>query len=184
MAASSAEGEARQPWGFVPFVREHPCRDPYRQLAVSPPLQGTSDGGEGFPWRALYGYCVADTGRWLLHQDWVISYHDAEPQGNDPGGDGVSVGTDVSIQVSWLRDTSAVPYVELGIGMQYALGTPFPAHGSRFTFTTNFGAGLLVPFRSGRALNAAIRYLHISNAGLLPDNAGYDALHLVIGIRW
>jgi hypothetical protein len=176
--------EARQPSSVIPFVRNHPCHTRYRQLAFSPPLKGTSHGDEGFPWRAMYGYCVAGGERWLLHQDWVVSYHDAEPQGDNPGGDGVSAGTDISIQWPWFQEAAVSPYLELGGGVQYAFGTPLPAHGSRFNFTINSGAGLLISHGPGSAFNVALRYLHISNGGLVSDNAGYDAFHLVIGVRW
>jgi hypothetical protein len=171
--------------GFIPFIREHPCGDgSYRQLAASLPLQGTSDGGEGHPWRAMYGLCVARKDRLSLHQDWVISYLDVQPVGDAPGGDGVSIGTDFSFQWRHRQDASLTPYYELGIGVQYAAITPFPAHGSRWTFTINAGAGILFPVAQNLQLNTAVRYLHMSNAGLFPDNAGYDAFHFVIGIRW
>ena len=169
---------------FIPYVRNNPCAESYRQLAASPPLQGTSDGGEGYPWRVLYGYCVAQTGRLSLHQDWVVSYLDATPQGNAPGGDGVSFGTDFSFQWSHKQGAFFTPYYELGGGIQYAAGTPFPAHGSRWTFTINAGAGFLIPLKPHLRLNTAIRYLHISNAGLVSENAGYDAFHMVVGVRW
>lgn len=169
---------------FIPYVRKNPCAEPYRQLAVSPPLKGTSDGGEGYPWRFLYGYCVAETGRLSVHQDWVVSYLDVNPTGGAPGGEGVAFGTDFSLQWRHKKGTSFTPYYELGLGIQYAAGTPFPAHGSRWMFTINAGAGLLIPLKPKLQLNTAIRYLHISNAGWLGDNAGYDALHMVIGIRW
>ena len=170
---------------FIPFIREHPCIDSrYRQLAASLPLQGTSDGGEGHPWRALYGLCVAQKGRLSLHQDWVISYLDVQPLNAAPGGDGVSFGTDFSFQWRHKRGVSFTPYYELGIGIQYAAVTPFPAHGSRWTFTTNAGAGILIPVTQKLQLNTALRYLHISNAKLFPKNAGYDAFHFVVGVRW
>ena len=54
---------------FIPFIREHPCiYSRYRQLVASLPLQATSDGDEGHPWRAMYGLCVAQKGRLSLHQ--------------------------------------------------------------------------------------------------------------------
>lgn len=52
------------------------------------------------------------------------------------------------------------------------------------TLTINTGVGALVPIRPTAKLNLAIRYLHISNAGLPTENAGYDAFHLVIGVHW
>jgi len=182
--ATEDDGAPNRLLSFVPFVRNNPCAEPYRQLALSPPLQGTSHGSEGYPWRALYGYCVAQTGRFSLHQDWVISYFDATAQGNAPGGDGVSFGTDLAFQWRHKQGASLTPYYELGGGIQYAVGSPFPAHGSRWMFTINAGIGVLVPLKPNLQLNTAIRYLHISNARLFPDNAGYDALHMVIGVRW
>lgn len=169
---------------FIPYVRNNPCVEPYWQLAASPPLQGTSHGAEGFPWRALFGYCVAQDGRLSLHQDWVVSYLEATPQGNSPGGNGVSFGTEFSFQWRHKQGNVFTPYYELGGGIQYAAGTSFPAHGSRWMFTINAGAGFLIPLKPKLRLNTAIRYLHISNAGLFPDNAGYDAFHMVVGVRW
>jgi hypothetical protein len=169
---------------FIPYVKNNPCVEPYWQLAASPPLQGTSDGGEGYPWRVLLGYCVAQSGRLFLHQDWALSYFDATPQGNASGGEGISFGTDFSFQWRHTQGALFTPYYELGGGIQYAAGTPFPAHGSRWTFTINAGAGFLIPLKPNLRLNTAIRYMHISNAGLLPENAGYDAFHMVVGVRW
>lgn len=170
---------------FIPFIKEHPCIDSrYRQLAVSAPLQGTSDGGEGHPWRAMFGLCVAQKGRVSLHQDWVISYLDVQPTGGAPGGDGVSFGTDFSVQWRHKPGVSFTPYYELGGGIQYAAGTPFPAHGSRWTFTINAGAGILIPVARKRQFITALRYLHMSNANVFPNNAGYDAFHFVVGLRW
>jgi hypothetical protein len=181
---AETEGAANRVLSFIPFVRKNPCVEPYRQLAVSPPLQGTSHGGEGFPWRVMYGYCVAQVGRLTLHQDWVVSYLDATPQGDAAGGNGISFGTDLGFQWRHQHGASVTPYYELGGGIQYAAGTAFPAHGSRWMFTINVGAGLLVTLKPTLQLNTAIRYLHISNAGVWPDNAGYDAFHMVIGLRW
>jgi hypothetical protein len=132
----------------------------------------------------LYGYCVAQNGRLSFHQDWVVSYFDATAQGGAPGGEGVSFGTDLAFQWRHEQGATVTPYYELGGGIQYAAGTAFPAHGSRWMFTVNVGVGVLIPLKPTRQLNMAIRYLHISNAGLWSDNAGYDALHMVIGVRW
>jgi len=177
-------GVASRPLSFIPYVRKNPCARPYRQLAFSPPLQGTSDSGEGYPWRLLYGYCVAETGRLSVHQDWVVSYLDVTPRGDAPDGQGVSFGTDFSLHWRHKQGMSFTPYYEAGLGLQYAAGTPFPADGSRWMFTINAGAGFLIPLKTNLQLNTAIRYLHISNAGWLGENAGYDGFHMVIGIRW
>ena len=165
---------------FIPFIRNHPCIDNrYRQLAASLPLLRTSHEGGGHPWRAMYGFCVAQSGKLSLHQDLVISYLDAQP-----GGDGVSFGTDFSFQWRHKQGASFTPYYELGAGIQYAAGAPFPANGSRWMFTINAGAGLLIPVSQELKLNTAIRYLHLSNGGVFSNNAGYDAFHLIVGMRW
>jgi len=132
----------------------------------------------------MYGRCISQSGRLALHQDWVVSYLDANPKGDAPAGKGVSFGTDFSFQWRHRQGASFTPYYELGGGIQYAAGTSFPADGSRWMFTINAGAGFLIPLEPNLQLNTAIRYLHISNARLLPENAGYDAFHIVIGVRW
>lgn len=183
-ADASERGATSDLLSFIPLIGNNPCTGSrYRQLGVSLPLTGTSDGGEGHPWRAMYGLCVARKGRLTLHQDWVVSYLDAEPQRNSPGGTGVSGGTDFSLH--WRhRQHGLTPYYELGGGIQYAAGTPFPAHGSRWMFTINAGAGFIVPLKTDLELKTALRYLHISNAGLFPENAGYDAFHLFVALNW
>lgn len=183
-AETAERNAANRALSFIPFVRNNPCGEPYRQLAVSPPLKGTNDGGEGFPWRVMYGYCVAQSGRLTLQQDWVVSYLDVEPKGDLAGGDGVSFGTDFSFLWRHRTGHSFSPYYELGGGIQYAAGTAFPVDGSRWMFTINAGVGFIIPLRSNRQLNMAIRYFHISNAGVWRNNEGYDALHLLIGLRW
>ena len=41
-----------------------------------------------------------------------------------------------------------------------------------------------MPLAPQRQLNVAVRYLHLSNAGVFPNNAGYDSFHFVVGLRW
>lgn len=160
------------------------CTEPYRQLAASPALEGVSDADEGYPDRLMYGYCLAQRGRLAVHQDWVLSWFEATPQDGAAGGSGISFGTDLALQWRHRRGPLLTPYYVLGSGIQYAAGTAFPAHGSRWTLTINAGVGLLVPLRGNRHLNIAFRYLHMSNAGLFRNNAGYDAFHLLVGLRW
>lgn len=184
-AATEEPGATNRLLSVIPFIRNNPCTgNRYHHVAASVPLAGTSDGGEGHPWRAMYGLCVAEKRKLTLHQDWVVSYFDAKRQGDSPGGKGVSFGTDFSLLWQHRRTASVTPYYELGGGIQYAAGTPFPAHGSRWMFTINAGAGLLVPLKPNLQMKTALRYLHISNAGLFPDNAGYDAIHLLIAVTW
>ena len=156
----------------------------YRLAAVSVPLKSTSDGGEGHPWRLLYGYPLLQRGSFSIHQDWVLSYLDAKPIRGADGGTGIGIGTDFALRWFLNPGASITAYFELGNGLQYAAGTAFPAHGSRWQITTNVGVGVLGPMRGKRRLSAAIRYLHMSNGGLSDDNAGYDAVHLMVGVHF
>ena len=156
----------------------------YRQAGVSVPIVQVSSAEVGHPWRATYGYCLRGWERWVLHQDWVLSYLDAEPIDDYSGGQGVGIGTDMLFR--WHPDwrPSLVPSIDIGIGVQFAAGTSFPADGSRWMFTQHVGAGWLIPLSKDREASVALRYLHISNAGFLGENSGYDVVHLVLGIRW
>ena len=156
----------------------------YRQAALSLPAVGVSSADVGHPWRAMYGYCLHGGRRFVLHQDWVLSYLDAKPIADNPGGDGMGIGTDLLVR--WHPDwrPSLLPYIDMGGGLQFAAGDAFPADGSRWMFTLHAGVGWLIPFRRELQAAIAIRYLHISNAGLVSDNSGYDVVHLVLGVRW
>lgn len=158
--------------------------DPYRQLAVSLPAIETSDIDKGHPWRAMFGYSLMQSGPLNLHQDWVVSYLDAEPRESSPGGHGIGLGTDLSLQWRLAAERSRLtPYLDVSGGIQYASGVAFPANGGRWMFTLGAGAGLLIPI-GHRQLAVALRWQHISNAGVFPKNAGYDAVHLILGMRW
>jgi hypothetical protein len=159
-----------------------PCD--YRQAAVSLPAIQVSSAEVGHPWRTMYGYCLLGSKRLVLHQDWVLSYLDAEPIGSIPGGTGIGIGTDLLVR--WHPDwrPSLVPYIDVGGGIQFAAGNSFPADGSRWMFTLHGGAGWLIPLRRDRQASVTLRYLHISNAGVADNNSGYDVVHLVLGWRW
>lgn len=156
----------------------------YRQASVSGPAVQVSSAEVGHPWRAMYGYCLFGDNRLVLHQDWALSYLDAEPVGDIPGGDGIGFGSDLLLR--WHPDwrPSLLPYIEVGGGIQFAAGNSFPADGSRWMFTLHAGAGWLIPLRRDRQASVSLRYLHISNAGFADKNSGYDVIHLVMGVRW
>ena len=156
----------------------------YRQAGFSVPAIDVSSADTGHPWRATYGYCLWRKNGFVLHQDWVLSYLDAKPFRGFPGGNGVGIGTDLLFR--WHSDwkPSILPYIDTGVGVQFAAGTSFPADGSRWMFTLHAGPGWLLPLRRERQAYVSIRYLHLSNVGLVSNNSGYDVLHLVFGVRW
>lgn len=159
-----------------------PCG--YRQASLSVPAIQVSSAEVGHPWRAMFGYCLLGGNRLVLHQDWVLSYLDAEPVGSIQGGSGVGIGSDLLLR--WHPDwrPSLVPYMDVGGGIQFAAGNSFPADGSRWMFTLHAGAGWLIPMRRDQQASITLRYLHISNAGVADNNSGYDVIHLVLGVRW
>ena len=65
----------------------------------------------------MYGFCVAQKGRFSLHQGWIVSYLDVQPLAGAPGGVGVSLGTDFSVQWRHRTGVSLTPYYELGTGI-------------------------------------------------------------------
>ncbi len=159
-----------------------PCG--YRQAGVSVPAVQVSSAEVGHPWRAMYGYCLLGGKRMVLHQDWVLSYLDAEPIGDIPGGSGIGIGSDLLLRWHPNWRPSLLPYLDVGGGIQFAAGNSFPADGSRWMFTLHAGAGWLIPLQQDLQASVALRYLHISNAGLADNNSGYDVVHLVLGVRW
>lgn len=156
----------------------------YRSAGISLPAIQVSSAEVGHPWRALFGYCLLDRNRLVLHQDWVLSYLDAEPIDDIPGGTGVGLGTDLLLRWHPTWRPSLLPYMDVGGGIQFAAGNSFPADGSRWMFTLHGGAGWLIPLRHDRQASVTLRYLHVSNAGVVGANSGYDVVHLVIGLRW
>ncbi len=163
---------------------EPPGSCSYRQASISLPAVQVSSKEVGHPYRAMYGYCLIGGKRFLVHQDWVLSYLDADPVGGNPGGSGVGLGTDLLLRWHPNWRPSLIPYVDAGIGIQYSAGTSFPADATRWNFTLHGGAGWLIPTRRDRQMNLSVRYLHISNGGVSDTNSGYDVVHLVLGLRW
>ena len=156
----------------------------YRQAAVSLPAVQVSSAEVGHPYRALYGYCLLGGKRWVLHQDWALSYLDADAIGSIAGGEGLGLGTDMLVRWHPHWSPSLLPYVDAGAGIQYAALHPFPTDGSRWMFTLHAGLGWLIPMDDERDAVLSLRYLHMSNAGLVDNNSGYDVVHLVLGMRW
>ena len=156
----------------------------YRQAGISAPAIQVSSAEVGHPWRAMYGYCLLGRNRLVLHQDWVLSYLDAKPIDDIPGGTGIGLGTDLLLRWHPTWRPSLVPHMDVGGGIQFAAGNSFPADGSRWMFTLHAGAGWLIPMQHGREGSITLRYLHVSNAGLVDNNSGYDVVHLVLGVRW
>jgi hypothetical protein len=84
----------------------------------------------------------------------------------------------------WDFDTHGrvVPYIELGGGVLFT-NTQVPAGTSRINFTTAGAVGL--HFLAGKMnWTADVRFVHISNSGLVPLNPGINTVQLRLGLGW
>lgn len=81
----------------------------------------------------------------------------------------------------WALEThgGVVPYIELGGGTLFT-NTKVPEGTSRINFTTGGAVGLHF-LRSKYNINAEVRYMHISNAGLATPNPGINTIQFRIG---
>ena len=78
-----------------------------------------------------------------------------------------------------------VPFFDAGAGV---LHTPLAQHAPElngFTqFTPQGGLGLEYFIRPQRALVIEWRTVHMSNAGMVPPNQGFNSTMLTVGFRW
>ena len=78
-----------------------------------------------------------------------------------------------------------VPYLEGGGGLLFTRDE-VPPGSSNVNFTPQVGLGVSVPLRRDRGprLDLAIRYVHISNAGLSVPNPGINTIQGRIGLQF
>ena len=76
-----------------------------------------------------------------------------------------------------------VPYLEIG-GSVLGSAEPLPEGTSRFNFLTDGGIGFQVLRARLPAIQAGMRYQHISNAGLTRPNPGINSLYFFSGVSW
>ena len=77
----------------------------------------------------------------------------------------------------------AIPYLELGGGVLFSTHD-VPDGTNGVNFTPQAGIGLLIPTSSGsnRYVGVALKYIHISNAGLSVPNPGLNTLQVKLSI--
>ncbi|MCS6969933.1 MAG: acyloxyacyl hydrolase [Planctomycetota bacterium] len=157
------------------------------RLTFSAPTVRIGDfADEGNPYRASLGlghWLRSDLSAWA---DAVASYIDVNDFIGAAGGTAYALGVDLSLRWTrgW-RDRVAL-YLEGGAGAQNSFPISFVASGTHFNFTVLAGAGLEGPSLAGWTPSAGLRYLHLSNANLLPHNHGYDGVSALVGVqrRW
>jgi hypothetical protein len=151
--------------------------DRFVQARVSGPVYNFGD--EGNQVSVALGACAASRGALSLQVDGVLSGIDAAPHAGVGGGRALGIGVDTVLR--WRLFDARRWFVEAGGGVQYAIGSSFPADGTHFQFTVIGGVGRSIELGAQRSLQVGVRWFHISNANVLPSNSGYDALQLVVG---
>lgn len=157
------------------------------RVTVSAPTVRIGDfADEGDPYRLSLGLGRELRSDLALWGDLVASYIDANDFVGAAGGITYALGADVSLR--WTRPLASPAglYLEAGLGAQNAFPDSFVASGTHFNFTILLGAGLDGPTVGGWVPSLGLRYLHMSNANLLPNNHGYDGVSLLAGAarRW
>lgn len=75
------------------------------------------------------------------------------------------------------------PYLEFGGGVLVSLDD-VPPGTSNVNFIPQASLGVQIFTREKRAVSVAVKYMHISNAGLATPNPGINTLQFAIGYHW
>jgi hypothetical protein len=88
------------------------------------------------------------------------------------------------VNLKWNFDTDRriAPYAELGGGLLFT-NHQVPSGTSQINFTPTGAVGIHV-FSSNVTWTGELRYLHISNAGLVEPNPGINTVEVRIGVGW
>jgi lipid A 3-O-deacylase len=89
------------------------------------------------------------------------------------------------LNLKWNFTNSArnVPYLELGGGVLFS-NHAVPLNTSHVNFLTHAALGFQFFNTERRAFTAAVRYEHISNAGLTTPNPGVNTVQFTVGMNW
>lgn len=80
---------------------------------------------------------------------------------------------------------NVIPFLDIGASaMHTTLATRVPEVSGNTQFMPQAGLGLQWFFRPQRAFVLEYRYFHMSNAGLVQPNEGFNGSMLTIGFRW
>jgi len=89
----------------------------------------------------------------------------------------------MNLKWNFTRSAHTVPYVELGGGVLFSTHA-VPLNTSHVNFLTHAALGFQFFNTEGRAFTAAVRYEHISNAGLATPNEGINTVQFTLGVNW
>lgn len=158
-------------------------------VSASVPVVHFNDEGDPYRLSLGIGHAVVPYNLTLL-TNVVYAYYDVNavadknPSADLKGGHSHSLGIDIALRKSFTTAKRIDYYYEGGGGFQVMIAKPpFPADGSDENFTVFLGSGIMFPAGSQKRVSASLQWFHISNAGLFPDNSGYDGLQLIIGFE-
>jgi len=78
-----------------------------------------------------------------------------------------------------------VPFLDFGFGVvNTPLSSRVPELNGHLQFTPQGGPGIQYFFNPQRALVIQYRYMHMSNASIVPPNLGFNSNMITIGFRW
>ena len=78
-----------------------------------------------------------------------------------------------------------VPFLDMGAGvLDTTLHMRAPELNGHVQFTPQAGLGVQYFFNPQRALVLEYRYMHMSNADLVPPNLGFNSSMITVGFRW
>jgi hypothetical protein len=118
--------------------------------------------------------------RWII-EPWVAFVTDqAGPHQTSSFEIGVSP---LFARLTFFGDARLRPFLEGGEGIVYT-DLRGQELGTRVQFTSQIGAGLDYELQRGLALTLAVRYRHMSNAGLASTNPGVDTVYGMVGLAF
>jgi hypothetical protein len=89
----------------------------------------------------------------------------------------------VNLKWNFANSARTIPYLELGGGVLFS-NHAVPLNTSHVNFLTHAALGFQFFNNNRRAFTAAVRYEHISNAGLTTPNPGINTVQFQLGLNW
>jgi len=120
------------------------------------------------------------TGRWLI-EPWVAFVND-EHQPHPSNG--VEIGVNPLFGRLTFGGARLRPFLEGGEGILYTDRRKSTLGNGGFFFASQIGGGLEYDIRPGLAFTFALRYRHISTAGITSSNAGLNTPMALIGLTF
>ncbi|HYX70389.1 MAG TPA: acyloxyacyl hydrolase [Terriglobales bacterium] len=91
--------------------------------------------------------------------------------------------TPVLLKWNFTSSPKVVPYVEIGGGVLFTT-SDVPLLANNVNFTPQAAFGLQFFHKPNRAISAAVRFVHISDAGMTNFNPGINTLQFTLGYHW